>query len=88
MQVHIWPSFTRLVAAAYAAISVHASWVASCVGTGTVWKWSNTQIESNGPSSAALATPSMVAQCSLGSMPARSSRHPCGTNSPNFIFPP
>ena len=30
----------------------------------------------------ALAMPSMVAQCSLGSMPARSSRHPCGTKSP------
>ena len=49
MQVHIWPSFTRLVAAANAAISVHASCVASWVGTGTVWKWSKTQIESNGP---------------------------------------
>ncbi len=83
MQVHIWPSLTRLVAAAYAAISVHASWVASWVGTGTVWKWSYTQIESKGPSSAALATPSMVAQCSFGSIPARSKRHPCGTNSPN-----
>ena len=83
MQVHICPSLTRLVAAANAAISVHASWVASWVGTGTVWKWSNTQIESKGPSSAAWATPSMVAQCSFGSMPARSKRQPCGTNSPN-----
>ena len=40
MQVHIWPSRTRLVAAPNAAISVQASWVASSVGTGTVWKWS------------------------------------------------
>ena len=54
MQVHIWPSLTRLVAAANAAISVHASCVASCVGTGTVWKWSKTQIDSNGPSSGRL----------------------------------
>src|ERR1700677_4554554 len=86
MQVHICPSFTRLVVAASAAISVHASWVASWVGTGTVWKWSKTQIESKGPSSAALATPSMVAQCSFGSIPARSKRHPCGTNSPNRML--
>src|ERR1700733_7696093 len=84
MQVHIWPSLTRLVVAAKAAISVHASCVASCVGTGTVWKWSKTQIDSKGPSSvsATWATPSMVAQWSLVSMPARSSRHPCGTKSP------
>jgi hypothetical protein len=40
MQVHIWPSRTRLVAAPNAAISVHASCVASSLGTGTVWKWS------------------------------------------------
>src|SRR5487761_800095 len=82
MQVHICPSRTRLVAAANAAISVHASCVASCVGTGTVWKWSKTQIDSKGPSSAALAMLSMVGQWSFVSMPARSSRHPCGTKSP------
>src|SRR6185437_5642435 len=84
MQVHIWPSRTRLVAAANAAISVHASCVASWVGTGTVWKWSKTQIDSKGPSSrsASWAMPSMVAQWSLVSMPAKSSRHPCGTKSP------
>ena len=40
MQVHICPSRTRLVAAASAAIRVQASWVASAVGIGTVWKWS------------------------------------------------
>jgi hypothetical protein len=40
MQVHIWPRRTRLVAAPNAAISVQASWVASSLGTGTVWKWS------------------------------------------------
>ena len=40
MQVHIWPIRTREVVAAKAAMSVHASWVASSEGTGTVWKWS------------------------------------------------
>ena len=40
MAVHIWPSLIREVLAANAAISVHASWVASSVGIGTVWKWS------------------------------------------------
>ncbi|GMA88354.1 hypothetical protein GCM10025868_36040 [Angustibacter aerolatus] len=40
MQVHIWPRRTREDAAANAAISVHASCVASSVGSGTVWKWS------------------------------------------------
>ena len=40
MQVHIWPMRMRDVVAANADISVHASWVASSVGTGTVWKWS------------------------------------------------
>ena len=40
MHVHIWPSRMRAVDAANAAISVHASWVASSLGTGIVWKWS------------------------------------------------
>jgi hypothetical protein len=40
MHVHIWPRRTRDVVAANAAIRVHASCVASWVGTGTVWKWS------------------------------------------------
>ena len=40
MHVHICPSRMREVEAANAAISVQASWVASSVGTGTVWKWS------------------------------------------------
>ncbi len=83
MQVHIWPSRTRSVAAAKAAISDHASWVASSVGTGTVWKWSYTQTDSQGPASAAWAKSRMVVHCSAVSMPARSSRQPCGTNNPN-----
>src|SRR5690606_24146129 len=85
MQVHIWPSRTCSVAAANAAISVHASWVAWSVGAGTVWKWSYTQIDVHGPASAWRATPSMVSQWCAGSMPARSSRQPWGTKSPNCI---
>ncbi len=42
----------RDVVAAYAAISDHASCVASAVGTGTVWKWSYTHSESQAPPSA------------------------------------
>ena len=38
--VHICPKLDPVVVAASAAISVHASWVASSVGIGTVWKWS------------------------------------------------
>src|SRR5690606_41678527 len=37
------------------AMSVHASWVASSLGTGVVWKWSNTHSDSHGPRSAACA---------------------------------
>lgn len=40
MHVHICPSRTRPVTAAKADIMVHASWVASWLGMGTVWKWS------------------------------------------------
>ncbi|CPU63764.1 Uncharacterised protein [Mycobacteroides abscessus] len=38
--MHIWPRRTRCDAAANAAMSVHASWVASVLGVGVVWKWS------------------------------------------------
>ena len=38
--MHICPSRIRSVTAPNAAISDHASYVASSVGTGTVWKWS------------------------------------------------
>jgi hypothetical protein len=40
MHVHIWPSRMRDVVAPSAAMSDHASCVASSVATGTVWKWS------------------------------------------------
>src|SRR3978361_926765 len=85
MQGHICPRRTGEVDAAKAAISVQASCVASWVGTGTVWKWSYTQIDSQGPASARLANADMVDQCSAGSIPKRSIRHPCGMNVPNRI---
>ena len=76
MQVHIWPSRTRLVEAANAAISDQASNVDSSVGSGTVWKWSYTQIDSHGPASAALASSRIVVHWSATGTPTRSSRHP------------
>ena len=89
MQVHIWPSRIRPVTAANAAIRVHASWVASSLGIGTVWKWSNTQIEDQSSlASARRASPAITPQCCEGSIPTRSMRQPCGTNSPNFMNTP
>src|SRR6478752_10271193 len=85
MQVHIWPSRTRPVLAANAAINVQASCVGSSDGTGVVWKWSYTQIDSHGPASARRASPDMVAHCSAGVMPTRSNRQPCGMKNPNLI---
>src|SRR5918993_1372209 len=69
---------------------LHASWVASvALGAGVVWKWSYTQIDSHGESSASAcaASPLITAQCSDGSMPTRSWRQPWGTNIPNRIRP-
>src|SRR5690242_17423290 len=82
MHVHIWPSRTRSVTAPNADISDHASCVASSVGTGTVWKWSYTHTLCHGPLSAALARSRITRHWSLVSMPARSSRQPCGMNIP------
>ncbi len=39
-QPTIWPSRTRLVRWLIAAITVQHSNIASCAGTGTLWKWS------------------------------------------------
>ena len=88
MQVHIWPSRTRPVTAAKAAIRVQASCVASSLGIGTVWKWSKTQIDDQSSlASARRARPAITPQCWLGSIPTRSMRQPCGTKSPNFMRP-
>src|SRR6478736_3182923 len=85
MQVHIWPSRTRPVLAANAAINVQASWVGSSVGTGVVWKWSYTQIDSHGPASARCASLDIVFHCWAGSTPTRSNRQPCGMKTPNLM---
>ena len=72
-----------MLEAAKAAISVHASWVASSVGSGVVWKWSYTHTDSQAvPSSACRTRSRMVRHWSAGSMPARSRRQPWGTNTP------
>lgn len=68
-------------------MSAQASWVASSDGCGVVWKWSYTQIESHGPSSACRARSRITAHWSAGAMPTRSKRQPCGMNSPNLIRP-
>src|SRR3954451_3432587 len=85
MQVHIWPSRTRSVDAANAAIRVQASWVAWSPGTGTVWKWSYTQTDSHGPASALRARSRMTVHCRSGSIPTRSCRQPWGTKIPNLM---
>ena len=65
---------------------VQASWVASSLGRGTVWKWSYTQIEDqSGLPSTRRASPAITPQCCAGSMPTRSWRQPWGMNSPNFM---
>src|SRR5262245_11451141 len=77
---------TRLVSRASAAVVVHASNTLFWVGSGTVWKWSNSQIESHDPASAAFATAVIASHCSTGSaISVRSIRQPCGTKIPNRV---
>ena len=86
MQVHICPSRTRPVTAASALISDQASWVASSLGTGTVWKWSYTHtLVQSSLESARRASPAMTPQCCRGSIPTRSIRQPWGMNSPKCM---
>src|SRR5690606_2294628 len=87
MHVHIWPSRTREVLAANAAMRVHASWVAAWECSGVVWKWSLTQIDSKvDPASARWASPFITAHCSAGGIPTRSKRQPCGMKSPSRML--
>jgi len=56
------------------------------LGSGTVWKWSNSQIESHDCSSALLATAVIASHCSIGSaICARSIFQPCGTKTPKRV---
>ncbi len=83
LQPTIWPTFTRVVSRASAVVAVQHSNVAFSVATGTVWKWSNNQIESQDPASAALATLVIDSHAWTGSlMWTRSIFQPCGTKTP------
>ena len=78
----MWPSRTRFVSAARAASEVNDSNVISSVGRGTVWKWSNSQIDSKPSRSAWTATSVVRRQASDGSQPSYSPIQPCGTMTP------
>src|SRR4051794_20351325 len=77
---------TRLVSRASVAVAVQHSKTEFSVGSGMVWKWSYSQIESHGPASAALATAVIASYCSTGSaISTRSIFQPCGTNTPKRV---
>src|SRR6266540_3098719 len=79
--------FTRLVSRDRAAVVVQHSKTVFFVGCGTVWKWSNNQIESQDPASAAFATAVIASHCSTGSsILTRSIRQPCGTKIPKRVM--
>ena len=59
--------------------------VISSVGSGTVWKWSNTQSDSNPSASAWRVRVIVRAQASAGSQPSYSPFQPCGINNPTCI---
>src|SRR5690349_4007238 len=84
-QTTMCPSRTRDVAVARALRAVKDSNVISSVGRGTVWKWSNSQIDSNPSRSACRATSAVRFQASSESQPSYSPTQPCGTIAPIFI---
>jgi hypothetical protein len=85
LQITTWPSRTLSVEAASAESEVNDSKVSSSVGRGTVWKWSNSQIDSKPSRSARRATSSVRAHARSGSQPSYSPVHPCGTIRPSFM---
>src|SRR4029453_18164104 len=87
LQPTIWPMFTRWVSRASAAVVVQHSNTVFLVGSGTVWKWSYSQIESHEPPSATFATAVIASHCSTGSsILTRFIRQPCGTKTPNLTL--
>ena len=66
VQMTMCPRRTRSVSAASAASDVKDSKVISSVGRGTVWKWSNSQIDSKPSRSACRATSVVRRQASSG----------------------
>ena len=85
VQMTMWPRRTRSVSAASAASEVNDSNVISSVGRGTVWKWSNSQIDSNPSRSAWRATSVVRRHASSGSQPSYSPTQPWGTIAPIFM---
>ena len=85
VQMTIWPMRTRRVSAASAESDVKGSKTISWAGTGTVWKWSYSQTESNPRRSACWATATVRAQAASGRQPRYSMNQPCGTTSPMRI---
>ena len=79
VQMTTWPSRTRSVRAASAESVVNDSNVISSVGRGTVWKWSNSQIDSTPSRSASWATATVRRHASSGSQPSYSPVQPWGT---------
>ena len=59
--------------------------VISSVGSGTVWKWSKTQIDSKPSASACTASSTVRAQASAAGQPSYSPFHPWGTSNPTCI---
>src|SRR6476619_5998303 len=84
-QVPMWPFRTRSVRAASADSDVNDSKVISSVGRGTVWTWSNNQIDSKPRRSASSATSVVRRHASSGSQPSYSPTQPWGTTAPIFI---
>ncbi len=86
LQLTMCPRRTREVSAASAASDVNDSNVSSSVGSGVVWKWSNSQIDSNPSASAACATSTVRCHAASGSIPAYSPVQPWGTMIPTFTM--
>ena len=69
VQMTMCPRRTRDVDAASADRDVNDSNVSSSVGRGTVWKWSNSQIDSKPRRSASWATSTVRSHAARGSHP-------------------
>jgi hypothetical protein len=85
VQMTRWPSRTRRVSAASAASEVNDSNVISSVGSGIVWKWSKSQIDSKPSASALWATSTVRAHARAGSQPSYSPVQPWGAMMPTFM---
>ena len=81
----MWPRRTRCVRTARAVSTENPSKVISSVGSGTVWKWSKTQIDSKPSVSACTASSTVRAQASAAGQPSYSPFHPWGTSNPTCI---